>query len=166
VPEEAWVVVGTIGRAHGLKGEVEVVTGSDEPLRLGPPSVYPHPDGGVLTARAVRRHHQRVLLAFDEVTDRTGAEALKGLELRIPGTERRRLPTDEWWPEDLVGLTVVDPGGIEVGVVVDVVVGGPQDRLVVETPAGRREVPFVAALVPEVDVLGGVVVVEAPDGLW
>jgi 16S rRNA processing protein RimM len=157
------VVVGVLGKAHALKGEVEFLTGSDDAAYLvGRTFVTPV---GTLTAAGVRRHGDRWLVRFDEVSDRTGAEGLRGVELEIPAQDRRSLPADEWWPEDLVGLTVEDFGGDVRGTVVEVVTGGAQDRLVVDGPVGRFEVPFVAALVPEVDVPGGRVVVDVPDGL-
>ena len=158
-------VVGAVGRAHGLRGEVEVWGVSDDLSALDEGRVFPRADGSQLTVRSVRRHHQKVLVAFHEIADRTAAEALRGTDLTIPSHERRTLDVDEYWPEDLVGLPVFDTGGVEVGVVVDLVVGGAQDRLVIETSEGSREVPFVAAIVPVVDVAGRRIVVDPPDGL-
>ena len=159
------IVVGTVGKAHALRGEVEVITGSDEPDRLGPPTVFTTPDGATLTARSYRRHHGKVILGFEEVTDRTTAEALRGTDLLIDDADRRELGDDEWWPEDLEGLAVRTVDGTEVGTVSRVVIGGPQDRLVVATVDGDRDIPFVAAIVPTVDVVGGVVVIDPPAGL-
>ncbi len=163
-----WVVVGTVGRAHGLRGEVEVWGLSDDTLDAGvldSGRTFSRPDGSELTVRSTRRHHQKLLVGFDEVPDRSVAEALRGTELKIPSHQRRTLGADEYWPEDLVGLPVFDTTGGELGVVIDLVVGGAQDRLVVDTPAGTREVPFVAAIVPVVDTTGGRIVVDPPEGL-
>ncbi|MEX1288229.1 MAG: ribosome maturation factor RimM [Acidimicrobiia bacterium] len=159
------VVVGILGKAHALRGEVELVTGSDEPERLGPPAVFPGPGGSTLTAAGLRRHGDRWMISFEEVADRTAAERLRGFELRIPAGARRELPADEWWPEDLVGLAVVDVDGTSLGMVADLVLGAAQDRLVVDGPSGRFEVPFVTALVPEVDIAAGRVVVDLPPNL-
>lgn len=157
--------MGVLGKAHALRGEVELVTGSDEPELLGPPAVYPGPDGSTLTAASLRRHGDRWLIGFEEVPDRTAAEALRGFELRIPAVARRALPDDEWWPEDLLGLAVVGIDGAPVGTVADLVLGEAQDRLVVDGPSGRFEIPFVTALVPQVDVPAGRVVVDLPTDL-
>ena len=159
------IVVGTVGKAHALRGEVEVITGSDEPERFAPPAVFTTPDGTTLTARSFRRHHGKVIVGFEEVTDRTSAEALRGTDLLIPDEERRELGADEWWPEDLVGLAVRTVDGVEVGTVARVVIGGPQDRLVVATEVGERDIPFVAPLVPTVDLDAGVVVIDPPADL-
>lgn len=141
------------------------MTGSDEPERLGPPATYPLPDGGILTVRSLRRHGDRWLIAFEEVVDRTTAERLRGTELAIPATARRDLPVDEWWPEDLVGLTAVDVSGVVLGDVVDVVIGGPQDRIVVRTESGSHDVPFVPAIAVDVDLERRRVVLDPPAGL-
>lgn len=159
------IVVGTVGKAHALRGEVEVITGSDEPDRLGPPAVFTTPDGRTLTATSYRRHHGRVLIGFEEVTDRTAAEALRGTDLLIPDEERRQLGEDEWWPEDLEGLSVHTVAGEEVGFVARIVMGGSQDRLVITTSEGERDIPFVSALVPEVDMERRVVVIDPPADL-
>jgi 16S rRNA processing protein RimM len=73
---------------------------------------------------------------------------------------------DAWYDHQLVGLRVLDPAGAELGEVVAVEHPPAQDLLVVRRPDGaRRFVPFVAALVPAVDVAAGHVVVDAPPGL-
>ncbi len=106
-----------------------------------------------------------ILVRFEGVTDRTEAEALRGVSLWIDESDRRALGPDEYWPEDLIGCTVLSTTGLEVGTVTGVVEGAAQDRLVIVTPSGVVEVPFVAALVPEVDAVMKTVVVETIEGL-
>lgn len=91
------------------------------------------------------------------------AEAIRGND--VITTQRRELGENEYWPEDLVGLEVRDPDGNRLGQVATLITGGAQDRLVIDAAEGRFEVPFVAALVPEVDVSGGVVVIAPIEGL-
>lgn len=120
-----------------------------------------------LTIQAIRPNKGAHLVAFEELPDRTAAEDLRGTRLTLDRARRRTLDADEFWPDDLAGAQVKDPSGSTLGRVVDVEVGGSQDRLIVETADGRRvEVPFVGALVPEVDVEAGVVVVEPVRGLF
>jgi 16S rRNA processing protein RimM len=78
---------------------------------------------------------------------------------------RRVLGKDEFWPDDLIGLAVQFDSGVKVGVVTDVITGGAQDRLVVSTDSGDREVPFVHDLVPAVDLTAGTVTVSSLPGL-
>lgn len=109
--------------------------------------------------RAIRRGNKGSEVAFEEVTDRPGAEAIRNLDVFVH--ERRPLDEGEFWPEDLIGLEV-RPGG---GKVVDVSFGPAQDRLVIEKEGIRFEVPFVDELVPTVDLVEGFVEVVELSGL-
>lgn len=104
-----------------------------------------------------------LIVRFEGVAGREAAEALRGTELFVDSSALA-LDEGEFWPEDLIGLQVVDPSGAPLGEVAGVV-PGPQDRLVVATPDGRRvEVPFVADLVGDPE--DGRIVVDAPPGLF
>lgn len=159
------VVVGRIGRAHGIKGEVSVEPRTDEPERrfvagglLGvqaPSGVRVAP--GTLTVRAVRWHQSRLLVTFAELPDRTAAEAARGLVL-VTEVDQDETPQDpeEFYDHQLVGLTVRTSTGDDVGEVAEVAHGSAQDLLVVRTPEGAEVlIPFVNQLVPVVDVAGG-----------
>jgi 16S rRNA processing protein RimM len=169
------VVVGRIGKPHGIRGEVTVDVRTDEPerrfaagttLRAAPPAGSASPLRSVTVART--RWHQGVLLAhFEEIVDRNAAEAARGIVLHatLPADASPEDP-EEFYDHQLIGLTAVDLEGRELGEVSRVVHGGAQDLLQIRTP-DRREtlVPFVAALVPEVDLAGGRVVVADRPGL-
>jgi 16S rRNA processing protein RimM len=173
------VVVGRIGRPHGIRGEVSVEPRTDEPdLRFAagavlltetPGPVSPTGEGRPrrLTVRGSRRHQDRLLVTFEELADRTAAEGARGLLLvaQVPEDARPEDP-EEFYDHQLVGLRVVTTDGREAGEVAGVVHGAAQDLLVVRTVEGPEAlVPFVAALVPEVDVAGGRVVVADRPGL-
>ncbi|WP_338009754.1 ribosome maturation factor RimM [Janibacter hoylei] len=99
--------------------------------------------------------------------DRTGAESLRGTRLVLAADQPDPSEDDEgWYEEDLVGLTAVDPTGTVVGEVVALELGAAQDRLRLRRPdGGETLVPFVEAIVPEVDPEAGRLVVDAPPGL-
>ena len=167
-------VVARIGKPHGLHGEVTVQLHTHDPqARLAVGAVLDTEAAtgtGVpraLTVRSTRVHNGVWLVAFEEISDRTGAESLRGTRLVADGPLDVADDEDDVWAEaDLVGLRVVDPSGTELGEVAGLVVGAAQDRLVVRLPDGREaQVPFVAEIVPEVDVEGGRVVLDAPPGL-
>lgn len=99
------------------------------------------------------------------MTDRNAAEKLRGQGLVIPASSRRDLGPDEFWPDELVGLDVIDGAGTVLGRVKTVETGFSQDRLIVATEDGEFIVPLVSELVPEIDVAGGRVMVELPEGL-
>lgn len=171
MPARVDVLVGTIGRAHGLRGEVSVNVRTDEPERrfaVGASLSAPLQPKGTrtLTVRTARNHAGTLLVAFDGVADRTSAEALRGLELwvSVPADE---VPADddEFYDRQLVGLEVRDHTGRPAGRVRTVQHLPAHDMLVVTTDAGERLVPFVEALVPVVDLDAGYVRVADVGGL-
>lgn len=116
-----------------------------------------------VTIKSAQIHKDGLLVSLAGVEDRTTAETLRGASLLV--AERRTLDEDEFWPEQLVGLKVVDPVGTEIGVVADLVPGQAQDRVVIAIAEREIEVPFVAALFLSVDLASGRLVLDAPDGL-
>ncbi len=172
--EHIEVVVGRLGKPHGLRGELTVELRTDEPERrfeVGARLRVEAPHGSAFAPDRLRvgatRWHQGVLLvSFEEVTDRTGAEAARGVLLHTtvdPG-ERPEDP-EEFYDHQLVGLSVHDEHGAVIGEVVGLS-HGAQDLLSIRTPDGRDAlVPFVSALVPEVDLAAGRVVVADRPGL-
>ena len=168
------VIVGRIGRPHGIRGEVVIGVRTDEPdLRFTVGATLgsgPAPDGdnpsGQLTVASARWHSGQLLVAFAGVTDRTAAGELTGSWLSVDSSQ---LPAtgdpDEFRDHELIGLSVRTSAGEAVGVVTDVLHYG-QDLLVVRPPDGREHlVPFVKAIVPEVDVAAGLLVIDPPPGL-
>ncbi|CAG7573713.1 16S rRNA processing protein RimM [Barrientosiimonas humi] len=162
------VVVARIGKAHGLKGEVTVQLHTDAPQERFVPGaafVTEPPERGPLTLRSARVHNGIQLLAFEEAPDRTAAEQLRGTRLLAASTEPEE-DEDGWYADDLVGLSVVDTGGAEIGRVAALHTRPAQDLLEIEkADGGRAYVPFVAEMVPEVDLEGGRVVLDPPPGL-
>jgi 16S rRNA processing protein RimM len=166
-----WVVVGRIGRAHGVRGDVSVEVRTDQPDQRFAEGAALRPDRGgreQLTVAGRRWHGDRLLVHFDGVDDRSSAETLRGvlLQVAIDPTAAPADP-DEYYDHQLVGLEVVDVTGAPLGRVKDVV-HGAQDLLVVAREAETDAdvlVPFVQELVPEVDLRAGRVVTQLPDGL-
>lgn len=169
------VVVGRIGKPHGVRGEVTLDVRTDEPeRRFAPGSVLraeaPRGSASPLTALTVARarwHQTTLLVTFEELADRNAAEAARGILLHatIPADETPEDP-DEFYDHQLVGLAAYDLEGAQLGEVAALVHGGAQDLLVIRTPERREAlVPFVKALVPEVDLAAGRVVVADRPGL-
>jgi len=163
------VDVGYARRAHGIGGEVVVRPQTDDPDRwvVGATFTTDESPARILEAIAVRPHQGDLLVRFAGIDDRDTADALRGTVFQIPAAERRDLGDDEFWPDDLIGVTVVGPDGETLGTVVAVEFGGAQDRLAIETADGFRvEIPFVSAIVPAVDLEARVITVTPPDGLF
>ncbi|MGW4813904.1 ribosome maturation factor RimM [Kitasatospora cineracea] len=164
------LVVGKIGRAHGIRGDVSVEVRTDEPeLRLGPGAVLLTDPAatGPLTVESGRVHSGRLLLRFAGVKDRTAAEALRGTMLiaEIDPDETPEDP-DEYYDHQLIGLDVVLADGTPVGELTEVVHLPYQDLLTVERPDGTEVlIPFVEQIVPTIDLDEQRVVITPPPGL-
>jgi 16S rRNA processing protein RimM len=159
------LVVGRVGRAVGLKGEVEVAIESDSPDRFAPGSTVLVREGlKPLTVRALRRQGERTIVTFAGVTDRDAAEDLKGAELVIAAADARSLGSDEYWDHDLVGCAVVTTDGEGIGRVTDVLHQPANDVLAVETPEGERLIPLVGEIVRSVDP-GRTIVIDRFPGI-
>lgn len=168
------VVVGRIGKPHGVRGEVTVDVRTDEPDRRYAPgsalqvqaprgSTFPRP---TLTVERTRWHQGTLLVTFAELGDRNAAEAARGIVLsaHVPADEVPEDP-EEFYDHQLVGLEAHDLDGAPLGEVVGLF-HGAQDILRIRTADGREAlVPFVSALVPEVDLAGGRVVIADRPGL-
>ena len=166
--ESTSVVVGRIGKPHGIRGEVSVELRTDEPeLRFAPGAVLVVEGTGRTLAVAGHRWHQgRLLVRFEGVDDRTAAEAVRGWMLTAQ-VDPGELPEeqDSYYDRQLVGLRVLGADGRQVGEVAFVVHLPAQDLLEVRTEGGTRLVPFVTALVPDVDLAAGTVTLAEVPGL-
>ncbi|CAB4966959.1 unannotated protein [freshwater metagenome] len=174
-PGEIEVVVGRIGKPHGIRGEVTLDVRTDEPdrrfapgttLRAEAPAGADRRPASLTVARA-RWHQSTLLVTFEELADRNAAEAARGTVLHATiGPDDMPEDPDEYYDHQLVGLDVVDLDGTHLGQVKALVHGSAQDLLTVRTPDGRDTlVPFVSALVPEVDLDAGRIVVADRPGL-
>ena len=164
---EIEVVVGVLGRAHGVTGEIALHLRTDSPdLRLQPGAVLWTDGGRALTVRGWRRQGVRAVVRFEGVDDRTQAETLTGQRLtaRVDAGESTG-EDDVWFDHQLVGLDVVTDSGDVVGVVTRIEHLGFQDMIVVDVRGSERMVPFVGELVPEIRLGARQVVVKAIPGL-
>jgi 16S rRNA processing protein RimM len=164
------LVVGRIGRAHGIKGEVSVEVRTDEPeLRLAPGAVLATDpaSAGPLTVETGRVHSGRLILRFEGVKDRTGAEALRNT-LLIAEVDPAVTPEDpeEFYDHQLIDLDVVTTDGTEVGRIAEISHLPYQDLLIVKRPDGSEVmIPFVSEIVPEVDLAEQRAIIDPPPGL-
>jgi 16S rRNA processing protein RimM len=183
------LVVGHIGKPHGIRGEVLVTVRTDEPeerfvagsvfttevprdrrVSTGPTRSVPGTEFKVpaeLTLESLRWHQGKIIAQFEGIHDRNVAEALRGVLLQVDsaGLTPPDDP-DEFHDHQLVGLTVVAVDGTELGTV-DRIEHAPASDLIVlaKTAGGTALIPFVSQIVPTVDLAAGRVVVDPPEGL-
>jgi 16S rRNA processing protein RimM len=165
------VVVGRIAKAHGIRGELAVDVRTDSPderFKIGAAVTTKLRDGSKreLTIAAAREHSGRLLVRFEEVLTRDVAETLRGALLladtaTLPPTE----DPDEFYDHELAGLRAELADGTVVGKVVEIVHSPAGELLELDVDGREVLVPFVRAIVPTVDVDGGRVVLDPPEGL-
>lgn len=176
MPADSQLLVARIGKPHGLHGESTVQTHTDSPERrfaVGAVFATEAAAGSgvprALTIRSARLHRDIWLLGFEEIPDRTGAESLRGTRLFVAAEDAARDDEgqdDGYYEDDLVGLAAVDAAGVRLGEVTGLETGAVQDLLVIRLTSGAQAlVPFVEAIVPEVDLEAGRVVLTPPPGL-
>lgn len=164
--EDELVVVGRIGPPHGVRGAVVVQPFTDAAEERFAPGSVLLTDREPLIVEASRWHGKRLIVQFAGITERTDAQQLRGTDLHVPASTRPALDDpDDFYDTDLVGLTATTVGGEPLGPVRDVVHAPASDYLVVEVGGRERLVPFLAAVVPIVDIPGRRVVIDPPEGL-
>ena len=162
------VLLGEVGSAHGIRGDVIVRSYAANPEDIATYGVLESADGKVLPKLAVVRVTDRGVIArFAGVSDRNKAEMLKGTQLWIA---RDRLPAagdGEYYHADLIGLDAVAPDGMAIGHVIAVENFGAGDLLEIRLKDSKQTeyVPFTNAVVPEVDLTAGRLVVLMPKDL-
>jgi 16S rRNA processing protein RimM len=166
------LVVGRVARPHGVHGELTVDVRTDDPelrLAVGTELATEPAAAGPLTVAASRWHSGRLLVRFAGVDDRAAAERLRDTLLVVDSADLEDLADpDEFRDHQLIGLSVVAADGDAVGTVADVLHYG-QDLLVVAGSGARAGaeilIPFVSAIVSDVDIAAGVLRVDPPPGL-
>jgi len=174
------VVVGRIGRPHGVKGAATIEVRTDEPDKRFAVGARLLTDSGLdLTVASATWHSGRLLVTFEGYEDRTAVEQLRNALVSVdrPADERPEDP-EEFYDSDLEGCEVVVDGsdsdsdsdgvviGVGIGVVREVSHLPGQDLLVVVTPDEREVlIPFVSEFVPQIDVSAKRIVITPPEGL-
>jgi 16S rRNA processing protein RimM len=166
-------VVGKIAGVHGVSGTMLLLPLTDHPDRFlemdelvletpGKParafkveSLEPYGGKGTWFFKAA------------EVSDRETAESLRGSLVTVANSERVELGQDEYWIDDIVGLKVVEFGtGNTLGTVEEVMPTGSNDVYVIRLLSGKLlGLPALADVIRSVDLEGGVMAAEVPDGL-
>lgn len=163
------VCVGAITGAFGVRGEVRVKSFCGEAADIA--------SYGPLTTEAGDRSFEITLTRpvksgfaakLSGVPHKEAADALRGTRLYAPRDALPPLQEDEYYHADLLGLDVLDTGGVTLGRIAAVQNHGAGDIIEVRGPAlnGSVLVPFTLAIVPTVDLANRRVIVDAPPGLF
>lgn len=161
-----FVAVGRITRAHGIKGEVAVLLLSQIESRFEPGSrLILQGSDRTLTVAGAKPHRHGLLVRFEEIADRTEAEAVGGRYLFVASSDVPALPNDEFWPHQLVGCEIVTEGGRSLGRIKEIIKTPANDVWLAEGPDGEALVPALKDVVTTVDVGARRVTVREVPGL-
>jgi 16S rRNA processing protein RimM len=159
------VCVAQVGAPHGLRGEVRLRPFTAEAMALERYRRLETEDGQGIEVVELRPGRRCLIARLAGISDRSAAERLRNAKLYVPRTALPELGSDEFYHADLVGLAVVTVGGDYLGTVVALHNFGAGDIIEVRPDGGATVMlPFTAAVVPEVDIAGGRLVVDPPAG--
>lgn len=162
------LVVGRIGRAHGVRGDLFVEVRTDEPeVRFAPGSSVRVSGGPNLIVETAKVHSGRLVVHFAGYDDRTKAEELRNKDL-IVEVDPDELPEgdDEFYDHQLEGLDAFLGDGTLVGCVHEVIHLPAQDLLAIKRTDGTEVlVPFVSQFVPDIDLANNRLLLTPPVGL-
>jgi len=164
-----WLIVGRMGKAHGVHGSIlaEIMTDFPDRLKAGMEigiGEGEQPDRQI-ELHGIRYHRRKWLLDFVDIRDRTEVEKLRGLYIFLPEQSLDELPEGYYYEHHLVGLQCRSPEGEDLGKVTGLDTEGAQTRILVRR--GKREflVPWVPELVPEVRRDEGIIIIRNIPGL-
>jgi 16S rRNA processing protein RimM len=159
------LVVGRIGRAHGVLGEATIEVQTDDPdIRFQIGKKLTLVDGRQLTIRSSRWHNQILLLAFDGVATRNQIEELRD-QLISSEVDISSLAPGEYHFQQLIGCQVIQLDGVLIGTVDEIVKSPGQDLLSVASAGKQVLIPMVKQIIVEIDVVTKKIVVNPPEGL-
>jgi 16S rRNA processing protein RimM len=161
------ICVARIGAAHGVRGDVKLWSFTGDPAAVADYSPFTTADGRTIEIETLRPAKDFFVARIKGVGDRNAAERLRNVELYVA---RERLPApgadDEFYHADLIGLAVIDCGGVALGSVVAVYNFGAGDILEVKLDGRRTTImlPFNETVVPAIEIEAGRLIVDLPDG--
>jgi 16S rRNA processing protein RimM len=157
------VLMGVIGGAQGLRGEVRVKSFTEDAIAIGDYGTLYGADGRPFEILDIRPHKEMVVIRFRGVNDRNQAEALNGTELFIErdSLDDEELDEEEYFYADLEGLEARDAEGNSYGVISAIFDFGAGDILELTQPGKRAQLmPFSEASVLEIDFEGGTILID------
>ncbi|QPM91066.1 ribosome maturation factor RimM [Pseudooceanicola algae] len=163
------ICVGAIAGSFGVRGEVRLKSFCADPEAIGDYSPLSSEDGATLWTVTLTRPIKNGFAArLSGVETKEEADALRGVRLHAPRDRLPALPDDEYYHADLIGLTVLDTGGTVLGRVKAVLDHGAGDLLEITGPGltGSVLLPFTLDAVPTVDLAGGRIIADPPEGLF
>jgi 16S rRNA processing protein RimM len=151
--EPAFLVLGKLRRAHGVRGEIPLEVYSEMVDLIAPGiTLYIGKKRSSLTVEATRWKNDLLLLKFEEISDRTEVSALTNALVYIRTADLPELAEGEYYSYELIGLKVYEEGGDALGVLMEILETGANDVYVVQNEAGEETlIPATEETILEVD---------------
>lgn len=163
---DGYIVIGQLGRAFGVRGEIFVNLHTDSPERfLDLGTVYLGPEAAPIRLLSARPHKDGVVVRLEGYEDRTAVEALRGQSLHIPRADLPELPEGENYIFDLLGVQIVTTDGEELGTIDEIIFTGANEVFLVNGPRGELLIPYINDVVASEDLAAGRIVVHRFPGL-
>lgn len=167
-----YLVIGKIGGAHGVRGEVKIIPLTDDVRRFSSlkECLILDEKERVKETKEVEKARvddTRTLVKFKGIDDRDEVGKLTGFYIAVSREDAVKLPEGRYFIADLIGLKVVDDERGELGTIKDIINSGASDIIIVKRK-GKNEllIPYLNAIVYEVDITGGTMKVKLPEGLY
>jgi 16S rRNA processing protein RimM len=170
--EPRFLIIGSVVGSHGVRGEIKVQILTDDPHRFGLLNQVfiglEDQEPVAVPLLGYRLHKGRALLRLENVDDRSTAETLKGYLIQVPREDAIPLEEGEFYEHQIIGLEVRTVAGERLGEVVEILYTGANEVYIVHSAvAGTREllIPAIEDVIREIDLAGGRIIVELPEGL-
>lgn len=167
-----YLVIGKIGGAHGVRGEVKIIPLTDDVRRFSSLKECLILDDRervkeTKEVEKARVDDTRTLVKFKGIDDRDEVGKLTGFYIAVSREDAVKLPEGRYFIADLIGLKVVDDERGELGTIKDIINSGASDIIIVKRK-GKNEllIPYLNAIVYEVGIAGGTMKVKLPEGLY
>ena len=167
IDEPVFVIVGKFRRPHGIRGEIVMTVITDYPDLIAPGSTLHvgnryHP----YTIKSIRWHGGDMLIAFEELPDRTAVEIFRNIMVYMKTENIPELPEGEYYTHQLVGMDVITDQGQALGKIKEILITGANDVYLVESADGKEILlPEIDQVVLNLDHESGKVIVHILPGL-
>jgi 16S rRNA processing protein RimM len=166
--QDALVLLGEIGAAQGLKGEVRIRSYTEEAASITSYGPLQDETGRRIEIESLRATPKALIARIKGVTTRSAAKALLHTKLYVLRAMLPERQEEEWYHADLIGLQALSQDGAQLGEIVAIQNFGAGDLLEVKPKGGGATVlvPFTRDTVPEIDAEGGRLTLVPPEGLF
>lgn len=165
--EPEFLVVGKLGRPHGVRGEIVMDVYTEFPERLAPGvTVLVGPHYQPLQISKTRPHSRGMLLGFEGYQSREEIAELRNMLVQVRTADRPELPEGDYYHHQLLGLRVIEENGVGIGSITAIINTGANDVYVIQSESGEEVlIPAIESVVKDIDLENNQVTIHLLPGL-